>query len=88
MARQKGIPESDIVAIQRDVLPSYLFVYINAFMALSTCRVNSQVVGSIPWTSINDYCNRYDILEFELFFDMISAMDDVFISEMNKKTGK
>lgn len=38
-----------------------LELYYNAFLELSSCRKIGQAVGSIPFTSMIDYCSAFEI---------------------------
>jgi len=65
--------------------------YVNAFWHLSTCRIvgPSGVPGPIPWTAIDQYAERYGFVYFDDIYDefvaVISAMDQEFVTHMNKQ---
>lgn len=63
---------------------SLLFVW-NSFWELNTER---HELGSIPWSSIDRYCKRYELNtdnEYDDFLLYIREMDNFFISLKSKK---
>jgi hypothetical protein len=51
-------------------------LYLDAFQELSTCRVNSMVLGPIPFTAIIEYSRLFDVGDFNEFHYCIRAMDN------------
>lgn len=64
--------------LTRPKLPQHLRFVWQAFFDLSTDRQIGQVMGPIPWASIDRYAARYSIHgndEFEQFAAMIRTLD-------------
>lgn len=61
--------------------------YFNAFLSLTTCRINGFGVGQIPWTAIKDYCDVYGIDgdDREDMFYVIQKMDKEYIKLVSSK---
>lgn len=86
-AQRRPLP--DFVRDAPDLLPGLEF-YFNAFLALTTCRVNGFGMGQIPWTAINEYCFTYGIDgdEREDMQFVIRKMDEEYIKLLAPKKGK
>ena len=58
-----------------------------AYSELGTCRVNGMSLGSIPWTAIVSYVDRYQLNEYEELSinRCIHVLDDVLIKHSEKK---
>lgn len=52
-----------------------------AFWALSTDRQIGMTAGAIPWSSIDRYAQRFDVIgdEFERLMRVIRAMDGAYL---------
>lgn len=59
----------------------------NAYRQLNTCRNNG---GPIPWTAINEYCRRFEIVDddYDEFVSIIGQIDEAHINFMNDKINK
>jgi hypothetical protein len=68
-----------------------MFIW-DAFWDLSAERRNhDNIVGSIPWTAINDYAQRYnitDITEFDSFVFVLRSLDSEFRNIQQKEINK
>lgn len=53
--------------------------YLDAFRELSTCRPGAMDLMPIPFTAIVEYSRIYELGDFDDFFYIIRAMDDVFL---------
>jgi hypothetical protein len=63
--------------------------YINAFFTLSTCR--NYELGPIPWVVIQEFCDRYELTNREIFSHIINSLDATWLkiqSEKVKQNGK
>jgi hypothetical protein len=58
-----------------------------AFLDLSSCRSSAFGVGAIPWTMVDEYCNRLDLDpdQKEDMFYHVNEMDSVYRQFHNKK---
>ena len=71
-----------------DVPPEGLF-YLHAFIALCSCRIMGfGSFGAIPWTAMNDYCTRYNVLDFDLFIQIIRNLDAHWLERQAIKSAK
>jgi hypothetical protein len=62
-----------------------------AFVELSSCRYIGNAEGPIPWVSIVEYCNEYEIFDREQRDDMfyfIATMDATYLKHRSKETDK
>lgn len=57
-----------------------------AFWELSSDRQVGMVTGQIPWSSIKRYHQDNPFLSFELFLQIIRAMDSEYLSGDSGKT--
>lgn len=69
-----------------ELLPG-LELFYAAFNDLHTCRPVGMAEGQIPWTTIDLYCERYDITgdQREDFFYHIRELDHAYLEH---KSGK
>lgn len=86
-AQRRPLP--DFVRDAPELLPGLEF-YFNAFLALTTCRINGFGMGQIPWTAVNDYCKAYGINDEqrEDLQYIIRKMDEEYIKLLAPKKGK
>jgi len=64
----------------------YEFIWL-AFSELQSCRQVGMDLGSIPWTSIVQYTEHYNIIggEAEAFIHLISVLDNHYLSSIQEK---
>lgn len=62
--------------------------YISAFGDLNTCRQYTFAgATNIPWTAVSQYAERHGVIDFDLFWACIKALDSVFLEHISKKVG-
>lgn len=59
-----------------------------AFWRLSGSRYMGMGVGGIPFEAIDRYVSRYPVDDFEAFHRLITAMDDVYLENVNRGRAK
>lgn len=61
--------------------------YFNAFLSLTSCRINGFGMGQIPWTAMNEYCGVYGISgeQKEDLFYLVRKMDEEYIKLVSAK---
>lgn len=66
-----------------------LDLFIEAFMALTTCRGFAFRIGPIPYTAILDYCREYGITGEQRgrVIRYLRSMDKFYLDELNKDVG-
>lgn len=69
---------------RRPQIPLRLAWVWTAFHELGSCRPMGQVVGSIPWTAIDQYAERMEVLDAEAFHEFIRALDAEFLAGLRK----
>lgn len=64
--------------------------YRRAFWDCSTDRDLGMAEGPIPWTSIDKWAQRYDVVgdDFDRLVQMLRAMDNIYIEERAKQSKK
>lgn len=71
--------------------PDHLLNYLQIFWTLSSCRSMGGMggAGPIPWTAIDKYAERYEIVDDELLYDdlmfYINAMDQTYLQIMKEE---
>jgi len=73
---------------ERPKLKHHLIFYWNAFWTLSTCRPIGMGEGPIPWTSVAQYVETYDLPDLDSMWSIIQNMDSVYIKERQKEANK
>lgn len=71
-------------------LTAGLELFYNAFQDLASCRSLGMSLGPIPWTAIDHYCQRFDIIglqEEDLFYH-VEKLDKTYRDEVEKKAAK
>lgn len=66
----------------------WLWFYFTAFLELCSCRSTGFGEGPIPWTAMNAYAIRYQIVdeeEFDLFMRLLTALDMAYLKYRNTK---
>lgn len=72
-------------------LPPGLDWYVEAFLALASCRPQGMAgPGPIPWTALDRYAQRHGIAgaEFEIFEVLIAALDSAWLGWRAEREGK
>lgn len=67
-----------------------LNLYWRAFLDCSSDREMGMAEGPLPWTSMNEWAIRYDIVgdEFDRLVLLLRAMDSVYLDTRNKTSKK
>lgn len=71
-------------------LTNGLQLYYNAFQDLSSCRAIGMSLGPIPWTALDQFCERYEIDgdQREDFFYHVSTLDEAYRGHLEKQAEK
>jgi hypothetical protein len=69
----------------RPPFPADLEFYRTAFLDLSSDRETGMGIGRIPWRAINEYAQRHEVRDFELFHALIRATDDAWLQAIREK---
>lgn len=88
-AQKLGMPLPAVMANKPRLLMGLDF-YWRAFWELSTDRDIGMAEGPIPWTAMNQWAIRYNIVnyEFDRFVILIKGMDSVYIDHRTKQHKK
>lgn len=87
-AIESGKPIPSNLLNAPDVPPEGLF-YLHAFISLCSCRtMGFGSYGSIPWTAMNEYCLRYDVVDFDLFVQIMRNLDSHWLERQASKSAK
>ncbi len=64
-----------------------LGLFLTAFMDLTSDRQAGMSLGRIPWSVVDRYCTRHDIVDDQCddMHHHIRAMDEVFLKHHNKE---
>ena len=86
MCYKRGQPLPEALGNAPELFQGLEWVY-GAFQELSTCRLNGMGLGSIPWTAIDRYADRYNIVgeDWEDFQYFIGEMDRAWLDVQYKK---
>lgn len=72
--------------VNAPIVPPEGLFYLHAFTELSTCRsMGYGCWGSIPWTAIDRYCIRHQVMDYDLFVRIMRSLDSHWLSKANKK---
>ena len=72
---------------EQPLLPERLEWVYGAFWTLSNSRPTSMGgVGSIPFQAADRYAERFEVDDFNEFWVLIRALDDVFVREMRRRS--
>jgi hypothetical protein len=88
-AQDAGMPLPKAILNKPELLPG-LDLFLDAFMALSSCRYLGMGEGPIPWTAIDRYCTVNEIegsLREELFHH-VRSLDGVYLKHTAKTLKK
>lgn len=60
--------------------------YYDAFLKLSSCRVNGMGLGRIPWTACAEFASRHRLWgeEADILWAIIVEMDDAYMKAVSK----
>lgn len=67
-----------------------LVLYYNAFQDLSSCRSLGMSLGPIPWTAIDQYCQRHGIKDeqYDDMFHHVNELDEAYRAHVEAEAKK
>jgi hypothetical protein len=84
-ARKTKMPLPNIMKNKPSLAIGLDFMY-KAFRELSTDRDIGMAEGPIPWSSMNAYATRHDIVDFDYFVLLMQLVDVEYLGERAKKS--
>lgn len=84
MGQQLPLPWRNVPTVEN---PQYHWC-LNAFSELSSCRSFGFSAGPIPWTVLQEYCDREEIKEREEFTVIVRELDREYLNYIKEQQEK
>lgn len=85
-ARKQRAPIPEALLNAPELFPGSQFYY-DAFLKLSSCRIDGMGMGRIPWTALNEFCKsfRMSAESRDSLWSIIQEMDAVYRDYAERK---